>query len=189
MATTQLRQRRYAVPFALEALGKDTLNAPNPYESPIALIAEVAVPSERDVPDDIARPIKHGWVAACVSGAITLLLTVIAMASGGNGVGDGAWNLVDVGLIALLAFGIYKRSRTAATLMLAYFVLSKILIMAETGRPSGLVLGLLFAIFYFRAMTATYRYHRFVRDWKRNPPALKRSLSEDPLFAPKANDT
>jgi hypothetical protein len=172
----------------LAALGKDTLNAPNPYESPAAVVADAAVPSERDIPDEIARPIKHGWVAACVSGTITLLVTVIAMVSGGDGMGDGAWNLVDVGLIALLAFGIYKRSRTAATVMLAYFVLSKILIMMETGKPSGLVVGLLFALFYFRAMTATYRYHRFARDWKRNPPTPKRSLSEDPLFAPRAND-
>ena len=77
----------------------------------------------------------------------------------------------------------------AATLMLAYFVLSKVLIMIDTGKPSGLVLGLLFAIFYFRAMTATFRYHRFLREWKRNPPAPKRPLSEDPLFAPKASDT
>lgn len=166
---------------------KDAMNAPNPYESPSATIADTALPRERDVPDDITRPITHGWVAACVSGAITLLVTLVAMGSGGNGVGDGAWNLVDVGLIALLAFGIYKRSRTAATIMLAYFVLSKILIMVETGRPSGLVLGLLFAIFYFRAMTATYRYHRFVNAWKRNPPAPKRPLSDDPLFAPDAD--
>jgi hypothetical protein len=163
------------------------MNAPNPYESPSAAIADATLPHERDVPDDITRPITHGWVAACVSGTITLLATVIAMASGGDGLGDGAWNLVDVGLIALLAFGIYKRSRTAATIMLAYFVLSKILIMVETGKPSGLVVGLLFAIFYFRAMTATYRYHRFVSDWKRNPPAPKRSLSDDPLFAPKTD--
>ena len=163
------------------------MNAPNPYESPSAAIADATLPHERDVPDDITLPITHGWVAACVSGTITLLVTVIAMASGGDGLGDGAWNLVDVGLIALLAFGIYKRSRTAATIMLAYFVLSKILIMVETGKPSGLVVGLLFAIFYFRAMTATYRYHRFVSDWKRNPPAPKRSLSDDPLFAPKTD--
>ena len=38
-------------------------------------------------------------------------------------------------------------------------------------------------------MTATFRYHRFLREWKRNPPAPKRSLSEDPLFAPKATDS
>ena len=43
------------------------------------------------------------------------------------------------------------------------------------GPVIALAVGLLFAIFYFRAMTATYRYHRFLRDWKRNPPAPRRS--------------
>ena len=165
------------------------MNPSNPYESPAAVITETRLPLERDVPEEISHPIKHGWVAACVSCAMTLIVTLIALSGDSAGNTDDAWNFVDVALIAGLAFGIYKRSRTAATLMLAYFVLSKVLIMIDTGKPSGLVLGLLFAIFYFRAMTATFRYHRFLREWKRNPPAPKRPLSEDPLFAPKASDT
>ena len=168
---------------------KEYMTASNPYESPSAVIAETRLPLERDVPEEISRPIKHGWVAACVSCVVTLIATLIALSGDSAGNTDAAWNLVDVALIAGLAFGIYKRSRTAATIMLVYFVLSKVLIMMGTGMPSGLVLGLLFAIFYFRAMTATFRYHRFLREWKRNPPAPKRSLSEDPLFAPKATDT
>jgi hypothetical protein len=168
---------------------KEYMTASNPYESPAAVIAETRLPLERDVPEEISRPIKHGWVAACVSCGVTLIATLIALSGDSAGNTDAAWNLVDVALIAGLAFGIYKRSRTAATIMLVYFVLSKVLIMMGTGMPSGLVLGLLFAIFYFRAMTATFRYHRFLREWKRNPPAPKRSLSEDPLFAPKATDT
>lgn len=159
------------------------MDTPNPYRIPDAAIVDRGRPWERDVPEAIIRPIKHGWVAACVSGAMTLLVVLLAMRGGDSGLGFDAWNLVDVGLIAVLAFGIHKRSRTAATLMFLYFVLSKILIMVETGQPSGLVLGLVFAIFYFRAMVATYRYHGFVKAWKRNPPAPKRSLSEDPLFA------
>jgi hypothetical protein len=165
------------------------MSTPNPYESPAATVADARQPLERDLPDEITRPMKHGWVAACISGAMTLLVTLVSLGGAGREIGYDAWNLVDVGLIALLAFGIYKRSRTAATIMLLYFVLSKILVMVETGKPSGLVLGLVFAIFYFRAMTATYRYHRFLRDWKRNPPAPRRSLSEDPLFAVKATDS
>jgi hypothetical protein len=157
----------------------------NPYEVPSAVIAEMRQPLERDIPEEIARPIKHGWVAACVSCAMTLLVTILALSGDATASADAAWNLVDVALIAGLAFGIYKRGRTAATLMFAYFVLSKILVVVQTGMPSGLVLGLVFAIFYFRAMTATFRYHRFLREWKRNPPAPRRSLSEDPLFAPK----
>lgn len=95
---------------------------------------------------------------------MTLLVTLIALFGDSAGNTDAAWNFVDVALIAGLAFGIYKRSRTAATIMLAYFVLSKVLITINTGMPSGLVLGLLFTIFYFRAMTATFRYHRFLRE-------------------------
>lgn len=164
------------------------MNPSNPYESPAVVIAETRLPLERDVPEEISRPITHGWVAACVSCVMTLLVTLIALFGDSAGNTDAAWNFVDVALIAGLAFGIYKRSRTAATIMLAYFVLSKVLIMINTGMSSGLVLGLLFTIFYFRAMTATFRYHRFLREWKRNPPAPKRSLSEDPLFAPKSSD-
>ena len=165
------------------------MNPSNPYESPSGVITETRQPLERDIPDDITRPIKHGWVAACVSCVVTLIATLIAMSGDSAENADAAWTLVDVALIAGLAFGIYKRSRTSATLMFIYFVLSKVLITIETGMPSGLVLGLVFMIFYFRAMTATFRYHRFHREWKRNPPAPKRSLSEDPLFAPKATDS
>lgn len=162
------------------------MNTPNPYDSPTAPIADRGRPWERDVPEEITSPIKHGWIAALVSLVLTLGVTVMYVLKPVEGAPFNVWGFVDVGLIAVLAFGIYKRSRTAATIMFVYFVISKILIMMETGQPTGLVMGLLFTIFYFRAMTATWRYQRFVKDWKRNPPAPKRSLSEDPLFAPSA---
>jgi hypothetical protein len=164
------------------------MNSSNPYESPSVAVLDARQPLERDIPEEISRPIKHGWIAACVSATMTLLVTLLALKSSTENSYVDAWNLMDVALIALFALGIYKRSRTAATLMLVYFVLSKILMMMETGMPSGLVLGLVFTIFYFRALTATFRYHAFVKQWRRNPPAPRRSLSEDPLFAAKATD-
>lgn len=165
------------------------MNTPNPYSSPAAAIVDRGRPWERDVPDEITRPIKHGWVAALVSMAFTLIVTLFYLFGTEKSDIFNAWSFIDVGLIAVLAFGIYKRSRTAATITFFYFLSSKILIMIQTGQPSGIVTGLIFLIFYFRAMVATYRYHGFVKSWKRNPPAPKRPLSEDPLFAPKAPDT
>lgn len=158
------------------------MDANNPYHSPDTVIADRR-DYEADVPSEITAPIKHGWIAACISGVLTLIATVFSMFNGPNEVFAGAWSLIDVALIAGFAFGIWRRSRVAATLMFVYFVLSKILIMQATGRPDGLVLGLVFLIFYFRAMTATFRYHRFVKNWKRNPPPPRARLSDDPLFA------
>ncbi|WP_269790598.1 hypothetical protein [Stenotrophomonas sp. Iso1] len=156
----------------------------NPYQSSTAPVMQVHKRLEADIPDTITSPIRNGWITACVSCALTLILTVVSMTS----VSDSsepvfsAWNFVDVALIAALAFGIYKRSRTAATIMFVYFVLSKILIMLDTGLPTGLILGLVFATFYFRAMTATYRYHRLLKEWQRNPPAPRKSLADSPAF-------
>lgn len=158
------------------------MNDTNPYSTPAAAIAATQA-SAIEIPEDIASPIKHGWIAACVTGALTLVLTVLPQFSA-TADRDELWNLVDVGWIAALAFGIYRRSRTAATLMLCYFVLSKILMMIAEGKPTGLVVSLLFVIFYFRAMIATFRYHRFLREFKRNPPPPRRRLSDDPLFQP-----
>lgn len=161
------------------------MNGHNPYQSPTTTVAPAA-PAERDIPDTITAPIRHGWITACVSCALTLVATLAAMASSTPSEGSmfSALNLIDVGLIALLALGIHKRSRTAATIMFVYFVLSKILIMMSSGAPSGLVFSLVFVIFYFRAMTATFRYHRFLRDWQRNPRPARASLADNPAFKP-----
>src|SRR3546814_16243452 len=45
--------------------------------------------------------------------------------SGTEMLGFSAWELFDVALILGLAFGIYKKSRTCAVLMLAYFIVAK----------------------------------------------------------------
>ncbi|MCD9087511.1 hypothetical protein [Stenotrophomonas sp. SY1] len=161
------------------------MNGHNPYQSPAVSVAPAA-PAERDIPETISAPIRHGWITACVSGALTLLATLAAVVSQSrseNAVFSG-WNMIDVALIAALAFGIHKRSRTAATIMFLYFALSKILVVMTTGQPTGLVFGLVFLFFYFRAMTATYRYHRFLRNWRQNPPAPRASLADNPLFKP-----
>lgn len=153
----------------------------NPYATPEAAVRNLPAQTF-DVPEDITSPIKHGWIAALVSGTLTLLITAAALARDLPNAGTHAWNFLDVVLIFGLAFGIYRKSRTAATVMFFYFLLSKILIMVESGMPTGVVFGIVFLIFYFRAMAATYRYHRFIRQAKLFPPVPKQRLSDDPYF-------
>jgi len=112
-----------------------------------------------EMPPEIGKQIKSAWVAACISGVVTLVMTLIAMA-GVDFLDFDAWNLVDVALIVGLAFGIYKRSRVCAVTMLVYFVASKILIMVQTEKPTGLVLGLIFGYFFWQGIRGTFAYHK-----------------------------
>jgi serine/threonine-protein kinase len=133
----------------------------NPYDAPKANVDRPAdVPA---VPDDVLKKIKNAWVAAVISGSITLIFTLIAMA-GTSIAGITAWGMVDVALIFGLAYGIYRKSRTCAVVMLVYFVLSKILMMAQTGQPSGIVLAIVFAYYFAMGVAGTFQYHKLARD-------------------------
>jgi hypothetical protein len=127
----------------------------NPYSAPTAHVADVTP----EIPDDIRKKIKGASIAAAISGSITLVVTLIAM-SGTDILGFSAWELVDVALIFGLAFGIYKKSRTCAVAMLLYFVVSKIILMVESGKPSGLLWAAIFIYYYWQGVSGTFAYHK-----------------------------
>ena len=109
--------------------------------------------------EEAEKAIKGGFIAAMLSLAMTLIITVL----GGLGVTDmgiGAdwFMLIDVGIIAACAIGLWFKSRTAATIMFLYFLSSKIIIWS-TGNFSGGIMGVLFLFFYGRAMVGSFRYH------------------------------
>lgn len=106
--------------------------------------------------------IRVGFFAALFSLAMTFIITVLgATGTLDIGVGTDWYMMVDVVLIAVLAFGIWKRSRTATTAMFIYFAASK-LIALYSGQYGGIIVGLLLLFFYGRAMIASYRYHTLI---------------------------
>jgi len=138
----------------------------NPYSAPTAHVADPTP----EIPEDIRKKIKSAWVAAAISGSITLVVTLVAM-SGTDILGFSAWELIDVGLIFGLAFGIYKKSRACAVVMLTYFVISKIILMVQSGKPSGVVLSIIFIYYFWQGVSGTFAYHKL----KNRNPALAAS--------------
>jgi hypothetical protein len=134
--------------------------SPDPYSPPTATVGIERPPLL--VPHEILKKIKGAWVAGIISGCMTLLVTLLAVA-GVPILGADAWYFIDVVFLFGLTFGIYRKSRTCAVVMLVYFVVSKIITMMETGKPSGLLMGLLFAYFYFQGVVGTFAYHRFLK--------------------------
>lgn len=70
-------------------------------------------------------------------------------------------SLLDAVLPFVLALGIYRRSRVAACLLLAYWVFSKLYQLATSGRIVGPLLGLLIVgWFLFNVARAVFALHR-----------------------------
>lgn len=108
---------------------------------------------------DVQKKINEGFWSAIVCGSITLIAALLAGSVEALAQVASPWMIIDAALIFGLAFGIRAKSRAAATIMLIYFVGSKIMMWVESGKPSGLVITGLFCYYFFRAMTATYEYH------------------------------
>jgi serine/threonine-protein kinase len=133
----------------------------NPYTPPAADVAlEYSAP---EVPDEVLKKIKGAWVAGIISGVVTFLFTLAAL-NGAKAAGFNAWNFIDVVLIFGLAFGIYKKSRACAVSMMIYFVVSKILIVVETGSFGGSVMAIIFIYYYAQGISGTFAYHKLMKE-------------------------
>ena len=133
----------------------------NPYKAPTAKLDVEEL--ELEVPPEIAKKIKGAWIAGLVSAGITLVFVCLAL-MGTSLLGVDAWALVDVALMAALSYGVFRKSRTCAILLLALFALNKILMLVEAGTVSGLPLTLVFFYFFIQGVVGTFQFHRWRRE-------------------------
>ena len=113
-----------------------------------------------EVPEKILKKIKGGWIAAIITGSVTIIFMMIAIITGAMGNLFSLWTLIDVVLVFALAFGIFKKSRTASTIMFVYFVWCKIWLVSQMETPPSPIMSLVFLYFYLQAMIGTYQYHK-----------------------------
>lgn len=151
----------------------------NPYSAPAAgLQAAPAAPLGK-APDDVLRRIKVGWIVAALQAAIILFGGLVTLKNG-NTVGGGV-SVVEAMFIAALAYGVRRRHRVAASVLLAYAVLARIFLLV-TGHLDGAVLGVIMLLVYLSAARGTFQYHRWLQQERRFPSAQRPRLSDDPLF-------
>jgi hypothetical protein len=101
---------------------------------------------------------RQGFHAAVYCSVVTAVFAIL----GGFGfqiMNFNLWNLTDVGLMALLAFGIRRMSRTAALMALLYYVACRIDLWAQHGFQSPIVAGF-FVLMFVSAIRGTFAYHR-----------------------------
>ena len=150
---------------------RETHVAENPYEPPKGALGQTApyspIPAEtlrKIATKQALRKIKTAWVAAIVSGVMTLAVTLLSI-TGTPVFGANAWGFLDVALIFGLAFGLYRKSRASALVILLHFILSRIYLwqVDQTVSLVGLPLTLVFLCCYVQGVIGTFRYHHIVR--------------------------
>lgn len=150
----------------------------NPYAAPHAQSAQtVARPAK--APDTILRKIAAGWIVASLMALINFALGVRAFL--GEDVFEGIAYGVGTLLVAGLAYGTYRKSRIAACLQLALYVLLRIGYLME-GSANGLGIAVMIALAYLSAARGTFQYHRWLQQERRFPSSQRPRLSDDPLF-------
>jgi serine/threonine-protein kinase len=132
----------------------------NPYS---ASTVDMEQADEIVVPEKVQKQIRNAWIAGTISGTITLAVVLFAMA-GANILGFSAWQLIDVALIFALTFGIYRKSRVCAVVMLIYFIISKAMLITQAGSSTGIITALIFLYYYGYGVAGTFAYHKAMRE-------------------------
>ena len=131
------------------------------YSPPRAAVDDVAAELGIEIPDKVSKKIRAAWIACLFSASMTLVMVAIVIATGRSSLGlQGPIDLVDVAFILGMAFGISRKSRVCAVLMLVYFAFSKYLIIRASGQVGGVWLGLVFLYFYAQGVVGTFEYHK-----------------------------
>jgi len=133
-----------------------------PYKSPEV---ELETNPALVVPDNILRKIKNAWI----TGVISIVITLFAITMGLFGRGVGAFNLdlyalIDVILMAILAYGVYRNSRICAILIFLLFAANKIVMWMDSGDIQGIALAAVFLWFFARGIIGTFQYHAYVEN-------------------------
>jgi hypothetical protein len=117
--------------------------------------------------ESCAKAIKNGGTAALISAAITSVFGFAGFFTNSDNKDLNyfldPWILADVALIIVLGLFVFRKSRIASTLLVIYFVGAKALMWIELGKPTGLVMSIIFLLYYATAMRGTYLWHKRYR--------------------------
>lgn len=167
----------------------------SPYQAPGSAPpapASSAAPPVR-LPAEISRPITAMWVVALILAAISLAGLVYAVMQLLKPAGIappplsaalmGGGLLFDLGLYLGTAWGLRKRSRAAACLLLAYYLFGQVLtfVTGQRAPTTGLFMTIIVTFVMIRGTMETFTAHRYIARARDLPPRLR--LSDDPAFA------
>ena len=107
----------------------------------------------------------QAWYAVLISVGATIVFTVIGQVSNRQSAELDLFRDLAVVIFELLiylglGYGTLKRNREAAIALFLYFIAAKIFMWMEIGQPKGIIVAVIFAVFYFRGVLGAFQYQR-----------------------------
>lgn len=134
----------------------------DPYAPPSSPVYDVIEPLE--IPESIKRKIKSCWIAGVVVISLSMIMLILTL---GPSIFERYTVIGYFALLALMVFGVYRKSRTAAILLLLLIVVDKLLVWVTEGNVSGLIVTLIICWFCSQGIIGTFQYHRLVAAHRR----------------------
>ncbi len=125
---------------------------------------------ETQIPEEINAKIKGAWTAGLVCMGITVLFIGLGMFISELGNIVDAWALIDVAILGALTYGVYRRSRASAVLLFLFYLVEKIFMWSQSGKPNGIVLALVFFYLFGRGIQGTFEYHSWKKEMQAGDP-------------------
>jgi hypothetical protein len=126
--------------------------------------------------DKIKKAIKHiktAWIAGITIGSLLIIFSIIFLLTEEKpiyGLYITIYSLLIIGISVttfILSYGIYKKSRVCAIIMLISYV-SKALESIIAGSVGNALIFIIISYFFFQGVRGTFAYHRLINEEK--PP-------------------
>lgn len=120
------------------------------------------------------RDIRNAWVAALVSAVMMAAMVVLIDYLDVPLFGFSVWSAINVVVLLAGAYGVAQRSRTAAVLLLIFFLASQVsmrLQYPEVGYGS-IFIAVIFGTLYWRGAVATFKYPRLMAEETVSEPTV-----------------
>ena len=108
--------------------------------------------------------IKQAWIFAVFSGVVSAIFSVLAL-SGVEGLEIFRFAMIDALILFALAYGVHRKSRAAASILVVYWVFNIITL----GLSSAVVVRLVFLTIFILGAWATFVYDRLQGEQNTDP--------------------
>lgn len=106
--------------------------------------------------------IKRAVIAAIISAGVTVITTIVVLVTDVQLSHINLLSFIDAVVILGLAFGVSKKSRICAVLLLMYYAIGQMSVWMTMENFATLPMTILFCYFYVQGIRGTIAYHNFV---------------------------